>query len=363
MQGRMTLKSGRDEDLESGTFNLIEAATILLNRRKTIFIAVALMAALSAGILLLMSNEYISTATILPSGNNDQMNELKALAGLGGIISPDDNSSELFPVILQSQEIRDAVLARPYTFADDGKNVSLTLKEYFGIENPDKLRRALLHATSIATDKKTGVISLGVETTYPALSQAILNEYLAQLDDFVQNKQRSGAKESARYLAGQLAQTKIDLEANENQLETYQNANRDWSGSGDPQILKAIAQFQREIEIKSQTYAFLYQQYESAKLDVQKDIPVVRILDKPTLPTLKSGPHRMITVIMVSLMTLMAMVFYVLLSEAIRRKSGGNNEVYGRFRTELSGAFPRTIRTINRLSKTGRVEVTADQNS
>ncbi len=362
MQRRVILKSGPNQEVENGAFNIFEAASVILNRRKTIFIGVIAVAVLTAGILFLIPNKYISTATILPSGNNDQMNELKALAGLGGLISPDDNSSELFPVILQSQGVRNAVLSKTYSFVHKNKSMTLSLKEYFGIENPDKLRKALLHISSIATDKKTGVITLGVETEYPALSQAILNEYLVQLDDFVQNKQRSGAKENARYLAAQLSQTKLDLEATENQMEAYQQVNRDWSGSGDPQILKTIAQLQRDIEIKSQTYAFLFQQYESAKLDVQKDIPVVRILDRPTLPTIKSGPHRLVNIILFSLVTLMIMIFYVLFTESVRRKNRNGWDDYSNFRNDLNDSFPRTTGFVNRLMKIERAEKPIESN-
>ncbi len=360
MQRRVILKSSSDNKVDSPPFNLLEIGNVLLHRKKTIFWSVIIVAFIAAGILMLIPNKYVSIATILPTGNNDKMNELKALAGLGSLIAPDDNSSELFPVILQSQWIRDAVLAKTYSFKSADKEETISLKDYFGTENPDKLRRALMQITSVSMDKKTGVICLGVETKYPSLSQEILKEYLVQLDDFVLNKQRSGAKENARYLATQMAQIKLELERAETDLEAYQQVNRDWAGSGDPQILKNIAQMQREIEIKSQTYAFLYQQFESAKLDVQKDVPIVRVLDQPTLPTLKSGPKRIFTIILFSIMAFLSSIFYVLFAEALKNKVGNSAEPFTDFRENLAGAFPRTANLFNRFKKREFEELTTE---
>jgi uncharacterized protein involved in exopolysaccharide biosynthesis len=364
MNRKMILRNGADPQSDSSDkveamsadpssalskINLMELALVLIGRRKTIFYVVAATMLLTAIVLFLIPNKYQSVATILPTGNNDQMFDLKALAGLDNLISQDDNSSELFPVILRSQAVQDPVLTREYNFVHDDDTMIVNLTDYFGQDNPDKLRMALTYATSINSDKKTGVISVAVETKYPELSQMVLGAYLYELDDFNQHKQRTRAGENARYLETQTANAKKELEDSENRLQEFESVNRDWETSGDPETIVLLGRLKREAEIKSQTYLFLCQQYEAAKLDAQKNLPVVRVLDEPTLPTVKASPMRMVILILFSMMAFFGATALVIITESFRKEKkipGNNLEIV---QNDLKLAFPRTNRLINRL--------------
>ena len=279
--------------------NIIQLAKLIFLNRKLIAYAVLLFMAITTVIVILIPNKYESTASVLPSGKTDTFSMLQDIAATAGYgYNADENSSTLFPTILASNQIRDDVLQKEYIIDHDSQDVRIRPNDYFGTDNPDRLREKLSSITSIDMDKKTGVIRIAVETKYPEFSQAILGQYLAELDSFNLYKRRSSAKENARYLEKELAQREIELRAAEDSLEAYQMANQSWDGSSNAEILKELAQFQRDIEIKSKTYVFLREQYEIARLDAQKDVPVVRVLDTPSLPTLKSGPHRVRTIIL-----------------------------------------------------------------
>jgi len=304
---------------------------------------------LAALITLLIPNKYSSVATILPSAGPDKMAELKSLAGLGNLTGQEENSSELYPVILASQTIRDAVSGEPYTLEDDGESKTVLLADYFGQTNPDKLREALATVTSVASDKKTGVITIAVETRYPALSQAILTRYLNELESFNLHKRRSQAKERAVYLSRELAQQKSELEAAEDSLGAFQSLNRDWMGSSDPETGKLMARLKRVVDTRAQTYFYLTQEYEIAKLDAQKDVPVVRILDNPTLPTRKSSPKRALIVVMVGMVAFFGVLSGVIVAEAIRRTSAGpERTAYEGLRSDFTREFPRISRVLAR---------------
>ena len=92
------------------------------------------------------------------------------------------------------------------------------------------------------------------------------------------------------------------------------------------------------------------EEYEIAKLDAQKDVPVVRILDQASLPTVKSGPHRTITVLLASAVAFILVVlaiFAVELLQQTRRQSDRES------RSELASlaalSFPRTSRWYGRV--------------
>lgn len=280
---------------------VMDLATAVLKRGRFIVISMFCILVVAMGVLILLPNQYTSVATILPSGTPDQISELKSLAGLGTGSSSTDNPSELFPSILRSQTIEQAVLNRQYHIEDHGKSQSICLKEYWDQDNPDKLLDKLAGVTDIAADKKTGVITLAVETEYPVLSQQIAQAYLSELESFNLYRRKSQAKENAAYLKTQVELTKIDMDKAESDLAAYLNSNRNYTESSDPELQREMGQLQRDVEIQNKKYLYLTQQYEMAKLDVQKDVPIVSTLDQPSLPTDKSSPHRLSILVMIML--------------------------------------------------------------
>jgi len=302
---------------------------------------------LTAVVIFLTPNKYTSRASILPTGNQDNLSALKMLSGLGlGSLDIGENSSALFPDILESNRIQDAILSGTYTFEHNGEKIATTLKDYFDVGRPERLRAALGAITRIETDKKTGVIHLGVETKYPEFSQKILQQTLAELENYNLNVRSSQAKESERYLAREMKLRAAELEASEERLEEFQKANQDWYVSTDPEILITLSRLKRDIEINSTTYSLLREQYELARLNAQKDVPIVQILDTPSLPTLKSSPRRVITIILAGMVAFILSFGFFIVVNAFK-KSGEDTGVdsFNTLGDDLARAFP----VVNRL--------------
>jgi uncharacterized protein involved in exopolysaccharide biosynthesis len=322
----------------------------ILRKKRVIFIAALSVMVLSALIVLLMPNLYTSQCSILPTGNTDKFAELRQLAGMGGFSSIDKNSSELYPVILQSQTIQDNVVMATYSFEHQGKRIEKSFSDYCDSENMDILRRKLASMTRIATDNKTGVIYLFLESRYPGFSRAVLNKYLSELEHFNRYRRLSAAKENVQYLKTELTKVKEQLTAAENELEAFQMANRDWDATSDPETKMTLARLWREIEMKTKMYTLLMEQFELARLEQQKDTPIVRILDAPTLPSMKSAPRRLMTVLLAGILTMLAMTSVLMIIENIKlRCLKTNNNSLEYLRQSVTEAFPRTGTTINRI--------------
>jgi uncharacterized protein involved in exopolysaccharide biosynthesis len=325
---------------------------LLLGKRRLLIWSVGLAGTLTALAMVLTPNRYTSTAVILPSGKTESFSALKAMAGLSGLLGgSDNNSSALFPVILRSQLVRDSLLSKTYRFSVDSQPMSLSLVEYLGIDNPDRQRIALGNITAVSSDTRTGEISVSVETKFPEFSQALVAEYLRQLEIFNLYSRKSEATERVRYLTRELEVRETALRTAEDSLEWFQSRNRNWIGASSPTLLKELNRLKRDTEAKAQTYAYLLQEYEVARLDAQKDMPVVRILDQASLPTLKSGPQRTITVLAVSGVTFILVVFGIFAADILRQigtrnRSGNANELTDM----IAGSFPRTVRTYRRVT-------------
>ncbi len=322
--------------------NFFELGSSLLRYKRPISYAVGIVVVVTVAILLLMPNLYTSRASILPSGPQDKLADLKSLAGLGAITSVDENSSELYPSILRSRVVADAILDAHYTYHAGKSTVDTTLADYLEQPDRDRLYAALDELFSVDIDKKTGIIKVAVETPYPSLSQAILTRYLNELENFNMYKRRSQAKENARYLAEQLEQKAQELAKAENALQEFQSQNQNWFGSTNGGIVKELSQYQREVEIRTQAYGYLTQQYEIAKLDAQKDVPIVRTLDDPSLPVRKSGPFRSRILLLVTMLATVLTSLCCLIADSIeRRRHRHIDPAFNRFRNDLIDAFPR----------------------
>jgi uncharacterized protein involved in exopolysaccharide biosynthesis len=288
------------------------------------------------------------------------MADLKRLAGFGAMSAADENSSELFPEILRSRAIQDDVLDKRYNFTHDAKLYTIKLGDYFDQDNPDKLRAAINDITYISLDKKTGVIALAVETEYPELSKAVLESYIAELESFNLHTRRSAARENATYLGRQIEQTRQEMAKAEDELESYQSANRNWLEGSSPDLLKTIVRLQREVEIQNKKYLYLTQEYEIAKLDAQRDVPIVRILDRPSLPVEKTGPKRTLIILAMGLVAFLATCFGVVLIEVMRLS--GKVVHTGSGITEDTDRHDKLARISSSLLRTEKGPVTEEVN-
>ena len=304
--------------VDLNSLSAVELFRLVQRKRRTILLATVGVALITAAIVFLIPNTYESEASLLPSGAQDKMADLKRLAGFGSLSAADENSSELFPEILRSRVIQDNVMAKRYSFAHDARSHTLKLADYFDQDNPDKLRAAINHITYISLDKKTGVIDIAVETEYPELSKAVLEAYLEELESFNLHTRRSAARDNATYLGRQIEQTRQEMAQAENELESYQEANRNWLEGSSPDLLNTIARLQREVEIQNRKYLYLTQEYEIAKLATQKDVPIVRILDSPSLPVEKTSPKRALIILAMGVVAFLSTCLGVVLFELMR---------------------------------------------
>jgi len=334
------------------SLSMFDIVSLLVRRRKPIAIAFAVVLLPTLVILLLLPNRYESTASILPSQSPDKLQQLRDVAGISLSSPSEEGSSELYPVILRSRLIKDDVLAKEYAFTANDETKAITFPEYFDQTNRDKLYAALDNITTVSFDKKTGVVSLGVETRHPELSQLTLQQYIVALETYNLHSRKSKARENEKYLARELALLKSELLQSQDSLRAFQEQNRTWNENAHPWVLSELARLKRDLAVKDQSFLFLSQEYESAKLKAQMDIPIVQILDEPSLPIQKSGPYRLFILIVVGVTTALIIIPMIVIAESFRIRAALDEQVsYRRFRDDLSAAFPTANRLILRSFK------------
>jgi uncharacterized protein involved in exopolysaccharide biosynthesis len=273
----------------------------VLRYKKLTYAITAASVSLTLVICLLIPNKYTSTAALLPTTNNDQISDLKELAagtlgdlGLGSLKQVSDQSSALYPQILSSRTVSEAILKRSYQYDDDGEQKSITLSEYVDQPNIDLELAALSELVGIWQDRKTGMVYLSVTTTYPELSAHIVHAYLDELNDYNVNKRQSKAQANQQFMARRLDEIKHELANAEDSLLAFKEQNRNFDNSGDPELQLELQRRERLAMVKSEEFGFLTKQHELARIDAVKDIPVVNVLDSGSVPIMKSWPRRSI---------------------------------------------------------------------
>ena len=81
-----------------------------------------------------------------------------------------------------------------------------------------------------------------------------------------------------------------------------------------PLLAVPYADLYRRVRVEETVYELLTQQYETARIEEAKDVPVVSVIDRPAVPEKKSFPPRALLVILATAATVAAAAGFILLS-------------------------------------------------
>ena len=240
----------------------------------------------AARMLFLSPDIYAAKVTILPSGGQGQSSVMGLLASFTGappvaMGGGEENSSALFPRILESRTLGIEVLRAQYSFDDGGEKVNTTLYAYLGAENEDEALLGLAGLRAIDIDKETGMLTLSVRTATPQLSAQICERYVEALEKFNDETRHASAAHHGEFIRERLNHTLAELAAAEEELANFKARNMRMN---DPELELARMRLERDVVLKSQVFTTLTSQAEVARIEEAKNIPVVRILDRPTVP-------------------------------------------------------------------------------
>ena len=273
-----------------------------------------------------LKEEFISEGKILPEvaskgGSMGQFAGLAALAGvdLGGVAAGTDAvRPDLYPDVIKStpffMSLLDASITdktnktrKFYDFydkiildnklnAEDQKTRFKNNPKYVVIDkHTEKTIKDLRQRVVCSYDKKTGVIGISVKMPDPVVAASVAKYTMDYLTDYIINYRTEKLKRDLDFLGERLYIAK----------GKYYNKQENKASYSDRVPLEALrfqaADLQRErIEAEYKTassfYSTLLQKYEEAKLKVQQETPVIKVLEPPVVPNLKSEPKKSIII-------------------------------------------------------------------
>ena len=337
--------------------SIVHVANVILRYRRTI-IAFFLIGAI-AGVLAarLKPSEYTSTTTFMPrassGGASSPYAAVAAQLGVGGIASDPTSSPEFYVDLLRSPTILRAAVTKPYTVGSgaSARTVSLIDPERgeSQAQATETAMRRLVGDLNTRIEQKTSVITLGVTSETPQLSQQIAAHMIELLNSFDRNIRQSQAAAERRMLEERTQEARAALNTAENRLLGFLAGNRNFNNS--PQLRFEQERLNREVMNRQQLYLGLAQSLEQAKIDEIRDTPVITVIESATLPIRPNARFTVVKAIVGGLVGLLIGLMIAFVRAAARRNvqpgSAESDELQELWR-ETVGEMRRPWRIVSR---------------
>jgi uncharacterized protein involved in exopolysaccharide biosynthesis len=240
---------------------------------------------------------YEAVTTVIPAGSTDRLGGLSSLGanleeiGFGGL--PKANSPAMYPDIVRSRRLLEQVLHRPVApsnGAHSEKVIDLIQGTGRGPRRVELAVRKLRRSVVANLDRRSGVLTIRVRARRPDLAANIANTLDTLLQDFTVHSFTSQAAENRKFIEGRLDETQVDLARAENELRGFRERNLRIGNS--PRLQLEEGRLARSLREQEEVYLTLRRQYELAKIEEQRDTPVINIIDVAAQPTLRLSPRR-----------------------------------------------------------------------
>jgi uncharacterized protein involved in exopolysaccharide biosynthesis len=355
-------------------YGMFELLLPLAARWRLLVFGTLLAAALAAAGSYLITPRYTARVSFLPPQQQQNaaasaLASLGALTGLAGAAGGLKTPADQYVALVQSVTVADRMV--------DRFDLMTVYEEEFRVD----ARRELARKVRIGIGKKDGIVAIEVDDESPQRAADMANQYVAELreltsrlalteaqqrrvffeghlqatrDKLVQAQEallasgfgpealkaepRSAAEGYARLRAEVTAAT-VRLEALQRNLTAdAAEVQQQQAGLG---VLRAqLAQMEasatrgptadyvgkyREFKYQETLFELYARQFEIARVDESREGTLIQVVDPATPPERKSKPKRAVTTVLSVLVTLLALVVFVLVRQAMRRRDEGSD--------------------------------------
>ncbi|MBK6899700.1 MAG: hypothetical protein IPH09_10640 [bacterium] len=250
---------------------------------------------------LLSTPIYQASVTVLPSNEN-------ANYGLIGFalryprsrrVGSTAGNEGLYAKILTSEEVLSEIIDQHWNYR--GSPQAVSLYEIYGVDErrngsaPSPRARAELlkklrdEAVTMNRDKSNGFMNVQVRVPRdPVLAAALANALVDRLDRFNIDTSTSRASRQLRFLQDRLQEVRRELSRAEDELVAFVEGNRAYRES--PLLLQRYQRLSRDVEASNAVWVELRRQVELTRLEEQRDLSTLDILDRAAAPPGRSCP-------------------------------------------------------------------------
>lgn len=339
--------------------DLIELVKTIWDHRKTIYKFVIIGAAFGLLVALLSPKEYVSYATLMPEYSTENQRGTSSLlrqyGGLIGLSGSTYNSSsnairvDLYPQIVQSLTFQEKLARQEFYFPEEDTSVSLN--DYFmQIKSPgffgylvsytvglpgkiisvflpkqsngvnSRLNDDIIYLTknemsvienlrarvSANLDEESGTISVSAKMPNPIVAANVTKYTIEELTEYLIEYRTEKVLRDLKYIEEQLVKAEDRFKNAQLTLAEFRDSNQ---GNLTARARTEEQRLQSEYDIAFNVYNTLTQQYEEAKLKVQEETPVFKVLQPVQVPVNDQTSGSMILFVFILLSLIMSVLW------------------------------------------------------
>ena len=266
--------------------------------RLAVVVITATVTLLAAAYSMTLTPIYTARVTILPqqqsSSSSGIFGQVMGMTGLG-LSGASDSHEDLYARILTSDRILDTTISRTWkTSGQDATlfdvfNISADPASHVGALQLKGILRS--QVISFSRDKLTGYMELRISVpNEPELAAELANFLITQLEQYNQSFKRNKATAQRQFIEDRVGEHKAALEEVENKLTNFIKSNRTYNSS--PVLVLEFNRLNREVQAFTSVWVELRKQLEVAKIDENKEMVSLDVLDMATAPIQRSSPNR-----------------------------------------------------------------------
>ena len=238
---------------------------------------------------------YVTTAKLLPTGEDNSLSNIQGLASQFGLGLPFQSGSSLsfsdiYPEIVKSRQLTGIVLEKKFNTRKFGQNQSLKsiVSRQFRLDKYDvdeRFKRAseiLQDNIKVSKARLTSIITLEVGAIEPDFAVDLANAIINESDKLQRQFKTHQVSDKRSFIEDRIKDVKKDLESAQEDLKEFREKNRQVQYS--PALLLEEERLTTEMDVKKEIFSTLKQQFELAKIEEVEEGATVQILDKPVAP-------------------------------------------------------------------------------
>jgi capsule polysaccharide export protein KpsE/RkpR len=199
----------------------VEKLRLLWDERPRLYRWAAVAFVLSAIISFLLPVRYTATTRLMPPDQTGQglasmfaaLGKSSELGALGSELFGIKTSGDLFVGVLRSESVENALINK------------FDLRKLYRYRRYEDTRKLLENRTEIATDRKSGIITIKITDSSAQRAADMGREYINQLDHVVIMLDTSAAHRERVFLENRLKEVQVDLEAAEKDFSQFASKN------------------------------------------------------------------------------------------------------------------------------------------
>ncbi len=179
----------------------------------------------------------------------------------------------------------------------------------------DGIYSAARSKINIDIDKKTGVITIGVEAQDPLICKTMADSIKEKLQIFITEYRTNKARTDYEYYKRLTSEAKQDYEKIRRQYASMADASTNVKLKS---VEMKMEDTENDMQLKFNTYTTINAQLQAAKAKVQEKTPVFTVLKGAAVPVKPAGPKRMIFVAAMLFLAAIGTVLYIFMDELKR---------------------------------------------